>query len=156
MKKERFKLIPAVWIFLKKDNKVLFLFRQNTGWEDGKFGLPAGHVDGNETIIQAAIRETQEESSVKVNKDDLRVIHVLHKRNANGAESIDFFLETTKWEGIPRVNEPEKCGKAEWFDLNDLPKNIVGCVGHVIEQINKKVFYSEYGWEGEWQQKKIN
>jgi 8-oxo-dGTP pyrophosphatase MutT (NUDIX family) len=151
MAKERFKLIPAVWIFLKKDNKILLLLRQNTGWEDGKFGLPAGHVDGNETIIQAAVRETKEEAGVEVNKDDLNVVHVLHKRNADGAESIDFFLETTKWEETPKINEPEKCEKIEWFSLDNLPENIVGCLKHVIEQIKKNIFYSEYGWKGEWQ-----
>ena len=109
--------------------------------------FPAGHVDGNETIIQAAIRETQEEAGVKINKDDLSIVHVLHKRDDNGSESIDFFIESTKWEGTPKVMEPEKCEKLEWFELNNLPENIVGSLKHVIEKKEKNIFYSDYGWE---------
>ena len=47
-KKERFKLIPAVYLLLRRDEEVLLLRRANTGYQDGKYGLIAGHLDGDE------------------------------------------------------------------------------------------------------------
>jgi 8-oxo-dGTP pyrophosphatase MutT (NUDIX family) len=55
--KERFKLIAAVYVLFVRDGMVLMLRRANTGYEDGNYGLVAGHVDGNETLKEAAIRE---------------------------------------------------------------------------------------------------
>ena len=49
MSKERFKLIVDVHLLLIKDGKIVLLKRANTGYEDGKYGLIAGHADGNET-----------------------------------------------------------------------------------------------------------
>ena len=45
MAKERNKIIPASYAVLIKDNKVLLVRRFNTGYEDGKYSLPAGHVE---------------------------------------------------------------------------------------------------------------
>ena len=51
--KKRFKLIPSVYIILVKDGKTLLLRRQNTGYEDGNYGLVAGHADGDESARAA-------------------------------------------------------------------------------------------------------
>lgn len=37
MSKDRFKLIPAVYLLLRQDNEVLLLRRANTGYQDGKY-----------------------------------------------------------------------------------------------------------------------
>lgn len=52
----RFKLPVAVHLFLLRNNRVLLRRRFNTGYEDGSYSVPAGHLDGGETIIQAAMR----------------------------------------------------------------------------------------------------
>ncbi len=62
--KERYKFICAVYLILIKENKVLLLKRANTGYEDGNYSLVAGHMDGNETIKQAMIREATEEAGI--------------------------------------------------------------------------------------------
>lgn len=46
---QRFKLILSVYLIFERDGKVLLLKRQNTGYEDGNYGLVAGHADGNES-----------------------------------------------------------------------------------------------------------
>ena len=38
------------------------MLRQNTGFMDGFYGLPSGHVELYETPVGAIIREAQEES----------------------------------------------------------------------------------------------
>ena len=61
MAKERHKLIPSVYLVLIKNNKILLLRRFNTGFMDGYYSLPAGHVESNETLTSAMVREAKEE-----------------------------------------------------------------------------------------------
>ncbi len=147
MQKERFKLIPAVWLIFNQDDKILLLKRKNTGWEDGNYSIPAGKLDGNETVIRAAIREAKEELGLIINQNNLDVVHVLHKRNIDGEETIDFFLNVSNWEGVPENTEPHKCENLEWFELSNMPENMVGCLKHVLKKLEKNIYYSEFGWE---------
>ena len=43
MIKNRFKLIPSVHLFLVQGQNILLLRRFNTGYEDGKYSVIAGH-----------------------------------------------------------------------------------------------------------------
>src|SRR3989338_2613481 len=40
----------AAYAFVIKEHKILLILRKNTGWMDGKYGLPAGHLEKDETI----------------------------------------------------------------------------------------------------------
>lgn len=51
MKEERYKFICAVYLLLIKENQILLLKRANTGYEDGKYSLVAGHMDGIGMIL---------------------------------------------------------------------------------------------------------
>ena len=42
--KIRNKTVPAAYIILKKDGKVLLARRCNTGYEDGNYHITSGHV----------------------------------------------------------------------------------------------------------------
>ena len=150
---KRFKLMPAVCVLLKKANTILLVKRKNTGYEDGKYGLPGGGVDGNETILQAAIRETQEEVGVTLQEKDLDVIHVTHVRYPIDekaryqGEAIVFLVRADKWEGEPKINEPEKCSEIRWADLDNLPKETMKSAHHFFDNVKKDTFYSEFGWK---------
>jgi hypothetical protein len=41
--------------------------------------------------------------------------------------------------------EINKCSDLSWFDINNLPKNMLDCVRAAIENIKNKIFYSEFG-----------
>jgi 8-oxo-dGTP pyrophosphatase MutT (NUDIX family) len=63
---ERFKLIPSVYALFIRDGKILLSRRFQTGFEDGNYGLPAGHADGRETFREALQREVREEVGVEI------------------------------------------------------------------------------------------
>jgi 8-oxo-dGTP pyrophosphatase MutT (NUDIX family) len=68
--KERFKLIPAVYLILRRNDEVLLLRRANTGYQDGKYSLIAGHLDGDELATEGMIREAKEEAGIVIVKED--------------------------------------------------------------------------------------
>ena len=148
IKKERFKIIPAVYLVLKKEGQILLSRRYNTGHEDGNYSLVAGHLEGDESFRQAMIREAKEEVNIILNPDDLKVAHITHKRKIVGddGERVDIFLTASKWKGELKNMEPNKCDDLKWFSINDLPENIVSYVKHALKQIEENKFYSELGF----------
>lgn len=143
---QRFKLIPAVYLVLRRDKKVLLLRRANTGYQDGKYGLIAGHLDGDELATVAMIREAKEEAGIHIDPTNLKFVHLAHRLNRNepGQERIDIFYELTKWQGEIINAEPNKCDDLSWFDINDLPENMLPFVRRVLTYISNGVNYSEY------------
>ncbi len=142
---ERFKLIPTSHLILIKDSKILLLRRFNTGYEDGSYSIIAGHLEGNETFIQAMIREAKEEAGIYIKPKDLEVVHVMHRKQPS-EERVDFFIKANNWEGEPKIMEPQKCDDLNWFELDNLPENTIPYIKQAIENIKNKVFYSEHGW----------
>ena len=151
MKNERFKITPAVYLILVKDNRILLSRRLNTGFCDGAYSLVAGHFDGGETMIQAAIREAREEAGIELMADKLRLVHVQHRyvvfNDVGARERIDFFLQAEEWEGEPVNTEPHKCDDLSWFDLDKLPENIIPYVRKAVEYAKNNIIYSEDGFE---------
>lgn len=144
---KRHKIIPASFLFLIKENKILLLRRFNTGFEDGNYSLVAGHVDLNETFSQAIIRESKEEIGIKINSKKLKFVHALHRRNKkNNEERIDVYFLLNEWTGKITNKEPHKCDDLKWFGIDKLPKNIIPSVKQAIQDIKNKKYYGEHGW----------
>ena len=143
--KERFKLISAVHLFLLKDGDILLARRFNTGYEDGKYSVPAGHLDGGEKASDAMMREAFEEIRVKIISSDLRMIHVMHRKSTE--ERIDFFFEAKKWKGKITIGEPNKCDELRWSPIDKIPQNVVPYVKSAINYYRKNIPFSEFGWE---------
>ena len=150
MPKERFKITPASYLVLMKDNKVLLIRRFNTGYEDGNYSMVAGHLDGQETFIQAIIREAKEEADIDLDEKDLEVAHIMHRYSNSGdigtRERIDVFIVAKKWAGEPKNMEPNKCDDLNWFPFDQLPDNTIPYIKFALDSIKNKVFYSEYGF----------
>lgn len=141
--KSRFTLVVAAHLLLIKGKHILLQRRYNTGYEDGKYSLPAGHSEGAETITQALAREISEEIGIKT--IDPTCVHVMHR--LTNREQIDFFFKVEKWVGKPRILETQKADHLEWFTLTDLPENTTPYVKKAIEYFKKNIYYSEFGWD---------
>src|SRR5512139_2121627 len=94
----------TVHLFFFRGNQVLLIRRFNTGYADGQYSVPAGHLDGNETVIAAAAREALEEVGVRIGAQEIEFTSVMHRMD--GEERVDFFVNIHNWEGEPINNEP--------------------------------------------------
>lgn len=82
-----------------------------------------------------------------INPNDLEVVHVMHRKTDNiDNERVDFYFVAKKWEGEPRNMEEDKCDDLKWFPITKLPRNTISCVRQAIENYQKNIFYSEFGW----------
>lgn len=144
METKRSRFIFTTHLFLIRNGKILLARRQNTGYRDGNFGLVSGHIDAGESATSAMSREAQEEAGIKINPKDLKLAHILHKKETD--ERIDLFFIAKKWKGKPIINEPHLCDHMKWFSLDDLPSNIIPYVKKAIGDFKNGLIYSESGW----------
>lgn len=141
---ERFKLVSAVHLFLVRDGRVLLTRRANTGYEDGKYSVPAGHLEGGEKIQNAAAREAAEELGIRVLPNDLDVVGVMHRRADD--ERIDFFLTASRWDGEPVNREPDMCDDLSWYRPEQLPANVVPYIAKAIGNYLDGRWFDSFGW----------
>jgi ADP-ribose pyrophosphatase YjhB (NUDIX family) len=142
----RYRTFPvAVHLFFVREGQVLLLRRCNTGYEDGKYSVPAGHIEGDESITHAAVREAKEEVGVDIAPSALAVVGVMH-RKAND-ERVDFFLVPRIWTGEPTNCEPDKGEALAWFPLDALPLHTIPYVQRALENYQRGVWFEEFGWE---------
>lgn len=141
---KRFKLVSAVHVFLVRGSRILLLRRFNTGYEDGNYSVVAGHLDGDEEVKAAAIREAWEEVGVRITPQDLEVVGVMHRRSDD--ERVDFFLVATAWSGELTNREPDKCDRLTWFELVELPQNVIPYVRRAIDNYCAGRWFDSFGW----------
>jgi len=141
---ERFKLPAAVSLLLVHDGKILLCRRKDTGWQDGKYGFMAGHIDGGESFTATLCREAMEELGITVEPRDVRFAHLQH--NTVDGEYVYVFFVAEKWQGEPRIREPHKCDNIRWFPMDKLPDDLVYGTADVIGHYLAGVFYSESGF----------
>jgi 8-oxo-dGTP diphosphatase len=136
---ERFKIKVAVYIILLREGKVLLGRRINTGWQDGNYGLPAGHLEAGESIVEALLRETREEIGIMLAPEDVAFVHTMHRRS----DYIDMYFVAKQWSGEPKNTEPEKCDELAWFALDALPSNMIPPVRVALEHYQNGILFSE-------------
>jgi len=140
----RAKFPVTVHLLFFRDNQVLLLRRFNTGYEDGNYSVPAGHLDGNETVRMAAVREALEEIGVKIEMEDIAFSSVMHRKSET--ERVDFFVHIKAWEREPFNAEPDKCDELRWCDVDELPENIIPYIKQSIQNFKDGVVFEEFGW----------
>lgn len=145
MNSPRFELRSAVYLMPLKKNKILLARRKNTSWMDGMYSLISGHLDGNETVNTAMIREAFEEANIKIDNHQLIPATVIHRKSTD-SEYIDFFYVIREWEGEPSIGEPDKCDDLSWFSLSNLPDNLLPHIKEALNNYNSHTAFSTSGW----------
>jgi ADP-ribose pyrophosphatase YjhB (NUDIX family) len=138
---ERFRVVPAAYVVVRRGDEVLLLLRANTGYMDGHWAVPAGHVESGESAVAAALRELKEEVGLDVEPTDLVPVTAMHRTGGNGDpidERVDFFFTTSRWTGEPRIMEPEKAAGLDWYPLDKLPEPLVPHEARVLASLTSE------------------
>lgn len=137
---DRFQVVPASYLFLRRGEDVLLQLREGTGFMDGHWAAAAaGHVEEGESVLEAACREALEELGVVIRPEELTPLTAMHRTRGNHAaidERVDFFFECRAWEGEPSLLEADKAADLGWFALDVLPHPVVPHEKHVLDLLH--------------------
>lgn len=143
-KAERHKVTGDVHLVLRRGNEVLFGQRKNTGYEDGAWHLPSGHLEAGESVVTALIREAEEEIGIAVMPADVQFSHIMHNSSSGGRMA--FFFTVRSWEGEPENREPDKCSALQWFSMGELPEHMIDYCRAAMQHVGEGRPFSVYGW----------
>lgn len=125
MSAHHFAVIPAVYVYLQRDDDVLLQLRQGTGYMDGMWAAgAAGHIELGETAAAAGCREAEEELGIRLDQHQLTPLTVMQRTDGTASaieQRADWFFTATSWEGSARIVEPTRCAQLKWFSLRRLP-----------------------------------
>nr|WP_049574286.1 NUDIX domain-containing protein [Nonomuraea sp. SBT364] len=127
---------------LVRDGEVLLGRRSGTGYADGLWHLPSGHLEAGESVVAAAVREAREETGVVIDPADLAFAHVMHR----APDRVGLFYAATRWHGEPRNAEPHKCSELAWWPLDRLPGDIVDYPAAALAHIRDRVPFGLHAW----------
>lgn len=128
-----------VRLILVANNEILLL--KQTSANGGKYTLPGGTVEKMEFANKALKRECKEELGIKINKNDLQIVHVLHKKKTKG-DRVTMYFQINQWENEVECLELDKFEKFVWLPIDSLPEEVSPTVQHVLEQLKLGNSYS--------------
>ena len=125
----RYQLIPRVLIFVLRGEEVLLLKGgpKKRIWANRYNGI-GGHVECGEDILSAARRELREESGLKVDRLDLRIIGVVDTGQPIG---IGMYIFSAEYAGGELKESDE--GALEWVKVDEIKEK------HVVEDLPELV-----------------
>lgn len=107
-------------VVVVKDNKILLAKRsEKLSLEPGKWTIPGGFVDRDETIEEAAAREVLEETGYQIANLTLLRINSNPNRPNEDRQNIDFVFAA---EAQQQIAQPDwESSEIAWFPLDKLP-----------------------------------
>ena len=127
-------------LLLQSHGKLLLL--KQTKPNGGNYSLVGGTIEKKEFAVQTLIRESFEEAGIRLEENDLELVHVLHKRSSK-EHRIVLYFRAFAYTGQPESKEKKKFTNVEWWSLKELPDNLTGTVRHVLKAYNAGLLYSD-------------
>lgn len=131
----------AVYLIGFRGNNILLGKRINTSHMNNYWSLPAGHVYESESIVDAIIRESNEELGILITPMQLIAIGSLYQRT-NSFDYINFIFKVDLSACTVFNNESTKCESLKFFDVYDLPNPMDQYIKFIIH----RSFYAKYPW----------
>ncbi|MCL2846145.1 MAG: NUDIX domain-containing protein [Firmicutes bacterium] len=140
----------ATFLFLLRDTsdgpEVLLQLRKG-GWMTDHWDASAsGHVDDGETMLSSIIREAYEEINAQMSREYIEFTATSHTLVDGTAYHHAYFF-ARYWDGDIQIMEPQKVGDLAWFNINNLPENIVPSILRAIQAYKNNTTYFESEWQ---------
>ncbi len=126
-------------LLLDASGQVCLFRRAGTGFMDGWWGPPGGHLEAGEGVAQAAARECAEETGVRPH--GLEPLAVLPYRSGRH-QGVNFVFSARAWSGEP-VPQPEMFDAMCWAELRELPERTVPWLADVVELMGAGGWFRE-------------
>lgn len=143
---ERFTPNAAAHALVIDNDRILMLRRFNTGWMDGLYTTPTGHIEKDESATEAAVRELHEETGLQAESAQLEHAITVHRQNELKGVYFDNYFVVREWSGEPSITEPEKSDAIEWLPIGSLDDNVVPTVLRALRAFRAGKHYMEDGW----------
>ncbi|MEX2804472.1 NUDIX domain-containing protein [Streptococcus sp. H31] len=124
LKDGKFKM--TVSIIILRGSEILLQLRNNTGYMDGFYDLGvSGHVNSNEELKNAAVREASEELGLKILPQELTYITLIQNVKDNYVYIYFLYKISDNKRAEIKNNEPNQIKELLWARLNNLPDNLL-------------------------------
>lgn len=148
-KREGFGIETAVdVVILNKENKVL-LGKRLVEAGNGLWSFPGGHLRKDETIMNCAKREIEEEIGSQVNIKLSNEIIAVRENSVKPkfTHHVTVIIKGQYISGNINIIEPDKCEDWSWFSLEELPENLFSGVKDTINNLKKRKATVVSDWE---------
>ena len=131
------------WIIENKDWKILFAKRWDwANWYNWRFQIPAWHIDWNEKVSEALIREMKEELDINVIKYEL--VHTTYRKLEDSREYIDFYFKVLEYTWEIKIWEPDKCSELIYKKIDNISNlKILKHDELALKNIKNNIIFSE-------------
>ncbi len=120
---ERKRIPIGVNAIVVRDGMILLGERFNC-FGAGTWGLPGGHLEDRESMIDAVARELLEETGIVASGFTFSNIVNCRNNDVDNEHYLQVAFVADGFNGEARLCEPNRCKRWEWHDLNSLPDNI--------------------------------
>lgn len=104
---------------LVQDHKILLIKRAERLREGGKWALPGGYMDRDETTVEAVMREVLEETGYTCTVEGLLTVLDKPGRSGDDRQNVSFVFTAKP---IAQPGKPDdEVTELAWFDLDTLP-----------------------------------
>jgi 8-oxo-dGTP diphosphatase len=139
-------LIDVHVLLIRRDQLLLSQRLDPNPEFDGLWHAPSGKLDANESVLDAAVREADEEVGVLIDPADLDHVHTIHVNGSGPEPRLGLFFATSHWIGEPANREPTKCRAVRWFPFTSLPERIIDYPAAGIDAYRNGAKFSIRGW----------
>lgn len=122
----------GVAVVIIRDGKILLGERIGSHGAN-TWATPGGHLEMGEEIAACAIRETLEETGLKVS-DVSQLGFSNDVFNPLNKHYVTLYVVANDVEGEPKIMEPNKCLGWQWFALDELPKPLFLSLENFLKQ----------------------
>ena len=132
----------VVHALLWRRGAVVLLRRARTGYLDGWYALPGGHLQRGESIVECAMREIREETGIDVAASQLRGAAVMPYQSGEH-QGIDFIMACEDFTGEPTLAEPDRADAIGFWPADALPPNTVPYLRRALELAANREWFLE-------------
>ncbi|MFY7861818.1 MAG: NUDIX hydrolase [Chitinophagales bacterium] len=135
------KIEAAGGLVINERNQILFIFR------NGKWDLPKGKMEMNETKELTAIREVEEECGIKVGKLKKHIVTTYHTYFQNGKDILKanywYLMDASSLQTLtPQVSEG--IDSVQWKGIDEIEKCLENSYDSIKDVINQYLRGSDH------------